>query len=584
MGRIARLGLTFVLASLAVPAIASASTYYAAPGANGTLAECQNPAGPTFCSIGTAAGGAGVTAADTAVILPGNYSDTAGDLEGDNNANAHNVQIAAGNVHGTPGPQRPVISLNDSDVDFGAFFVATGNTLSDVEIVTAVNRTNLTEIGGTVDRVIARSTDDGADTIVCAHQGGAIKDSVCIAAGSNATALGVSCACGAFSTQNLTVRNVNALGIGTGTFGLNYAIFNSNQSWLISVKNTIARGLTSDIRASAKLFGGMCPTAVTITVDHSNFFTSSTANDAACGAAGSVVNGGNNVMGGVVLQADNVHQDPGSAGTINLGTADAANGTQDIDGQLRTLPGLGVPDIGADELAAATTATVACDPNPVVVTLATTCTATVSAADAETLNGTVSFTSNGAGTFSNGGTCSITGNAPQQQCQVTYTPSGLGAHQITASYGGNGFHDGDQGTTSVTAVKGTTTTAVSCAPASLLVNTVTVCSASVAGGAGGPSGDVSFTSDAAGAFSAGFCTLSGGQCQVSYTPSAVGPHQVTAAYGGDTNNDPSQATTAVTANGPPAGVTPGTTAKKKCKKKKRAASAAKKKCKKKKRR
>ena len=435
---------------LVAPAAAAAvtTTRYAAPGGTAADTACLNPAGP-FCSIGTAAGGANVDADDEAVILPGSYSDTAGDLEGDNNANAHNVQIAAANVHGAPGAQRPVITLNDSDVDFGAFFVAAG-TLSDVEIVTAVNRTNLTVIGGTVDRVIARSTDDGADTIVCGHQGGAIKDSVCIADGANATALGVSCACGAFSTQNLTVRNVNALGTGAGSFGLNYAIFNSNQSWLISVKNTIATGLTSDIRASAKQFGGMCPTAVTITVDHSNFTTTSTANDAACGAAGSVVNAGNNQSGNVMLAADRVHELPGSTGTINLGTADASNGPQDIDGQLRQI-GLAAPDIGADELADPATTIVSCDPSTLVVNTASTCTATVTSV-AEAITGAVGFTSNGAGAFSTG-SCTLAGALLSKQCQVTYTPSGVGDHLITASYSGDGSHDPGQASTTLTATE-----------------------------------------------------------------------------------------------------------------------------------
>jgi hypothetical protein len=89
------------------------------------------------------------------------------------------------------------------------------------------------------------------------------------------------------------------------------------------------------------------------------------------------------------------------------------------------------------------------------------------------------------------------------------------------------------------------TTAVSCAPASVAVGAASRCTATVTdsaatGPASSPQGTVSFATTGSGSFSAVSCALVAGgtgaaSCAVSYTPSAVGSgtHQVTAGYAGD---------------------------------------------------
>src|SRR5207249_5258593 len=82
-----------------------------------------------------------------------------------------------------------------------------------------------------------------------------------------------------------------------------------------------------------------------------------------------------------------------------------------------------------------------CVPPSVPVDGSTTCTATVSdtaGTGASTPTGTVSWTSDGAGTFS---AASCTRDATGK-CSVSYTPTalGTGTHKITGSYGGDAKH------------------------------------------------------------------------------------------------------------------------------------------------
>jgi hypothetical protein len=108
------------------------------------------------------------------------------------------------------------------------------------------------------------------------------------------------------------------------------------------------------------------------------------------------------------------------------------------------------------------------------------------------------------------------------------------------------------------------TTAVSCAPASVAVGTASRCTASVAdsapaGPASSPQGTVSFATSGTGSFSpAGSCTLVAGaagaaSCSVSYTPSAIGSgsHQLTAGYAGDHVGSSASAPVTVTGGSAP---------------------------------
>src|SRR5439155_11340503 len=70
------------------------------------------------------------------------------------------------------------------------------------------------------------------------------------------------------------------------------------------------------------------------------------------------------------------------------------------------------------------------------------------------------------------------------------------------------------------------------------------------GTASTPTGTVTFTSSGSGTFSSATCTLSGGSCSVTYTPSAVGTgtHTITASYSGDTRPAASTGATEVRVN------------------------------------
>jgi hypothetical protein len=427
-----------------LPAAADATTRYAAPGGTANDTVCVTPDAPK-CSIGAAAGGPDVLAADEAVILPGNYSDTAGDLDGDTgNPTDHVVQPTAASVHGAAGGPRPVITL-DTNTFYGAFLLGGPVTLSDVEIVTSVSASDLTTFGGTsssvVDRVIARSSKDNA--IACNMAGGTIRNSACLSSGSGGTALGASTFIGGTFTTN--VRNVTAISTGTGSYGAFYFYATASPptgpTITISAKSLIAQGTSQDIRVRGQATG----TSVTMTLDHSDYDTA--IDEDVSGGSASVTapgTGTGNITATPMLAADGYHQISGSP-TINAGATDGSSGSTDIDGQQRAI---GTVDIGADEVGSPTITALACDPESVPVGSTTTCTATVTdpVMGNPTPTGRVSFSSNvPGGSFGSGGVCAL---APvtmgHSNCKVTYSAgSGAsGTRDITALYGGDTIHDG----------------------------------------------------------------------------------------------------------------------------------------------
>src|SRR6267143_2065528 len=99
----------------------------------------------------------------------------------------------------------------------------------------------------------------------------------------------------------------------------------------------------------------------------------------------------------------------------------------------------------------------------------------------------------------------------------------------------------------------TTTTSVSCIPASLVVKTdsTSQCTASVSGAAGTLSGETVTFSEAGGTGSASFpssetCLLSGTKCSVAVTGSSLGQVTIKASYPGDANDAASSGTASVT--------------------------------------
>src|SRR5207247_1558816 len=108
-------------------------------------------------------------------------------------------------------------------------------------------------------------------------------------------------------------------------------------------------------------------------------------------------------------------------------------------------------------------------------------------------------------------TNSLTG-AVSTSCMVSYTPTAVGPHTITASYSGDANHLSSSGTFVVTALKHETSTAVSCMPAMVPVGSPSSCTATVTDStptsAPAPRSTVRFTADlSSSAFAS--CTLGG---------------------------------------------------------------------------
>ncbi|MDA4123015.1 MAG: Ig-like domain-containing protein [Thaumarchaeota archaeon] len=177
------------------------------------------------------------------------------------------------------------------------------------------------------------------------------------------------------------------------------------------------------------------------------------------------------------------------------------------------------------------TTSISCAPSPAMVTLASTCTATVRG---DLPTGNVTWTASGTGNFSES-SCTLSSGT----CSVSYTPSAPPSSvKISASYGGDLYNPGSSASYSLTAVKDVTTETVQCEPSPAAAGSTATCTASVSGDS--PNGTIKWTTSGVDSFSpADTCTLSSGACAVYYTPSpSAAPLTITAAYSGDGNNDP----------------------------------------------
>jgi len=175
------------------------------------------------------------------------------------------------------------------------------------------------------------------------------------------------------------------------------------------------------------------------------------------------------------------------------------------------------------------TTSISCTPSPAMVTLASTCTATVRG---DSPTGTITWTATGNGTFSHS-SCTLSSGT----CSVSYTPSAPPSSvTITASYGGDLFNPVSSGSYLLSAGKDATTETVRCAPSPAAAGSTTTCTARVAGYF--PGGTITWTTSGVANFSpAATCTLSAGACAVNYVPSPSSiPITITAVYSGDGNN------------------------------------------------
>ncbi len=264
--------------------------------------------------------------------------------------------------------------------------------------------------------------------------------------------------------------------------------------------------------------------------------------------------GGSCTLAGTPRQCSVTYTPTGTAGTRTITATYGANG-----------PHAGSSDTESVHFGEkrATSTTVVCTPASVIVSVATTCTGTVADTAAGTAirpTGTITFTRTG-GSFGNGSSCELPATGATA-CSVTFTPSGTGALPVSGAYAGDNAHHASSGNGALTATKRPTSTAVACAPASVIVGTSTKCTATVADtGAGtktAPTGAVAFSGGQT-------CQLSGagdGTCSIDLQGASAGTQNVVATYAGDALHDGSteDASFSVTAPpAPPGDTPPGTT-------------------------
>jgi len=423
------------LMSLAAASGAGAATLFAAPGATTVIAGCIDPARP--CSIASAASNAQF--ADEVVLAPGEYSDAGGDL-----GQSGRVLLKQGvSLRGASGEPRPVITLSGSAV-FGAFLVGVDSTVSRVEIDSATAQTNITVDGGSIEDVVAKSTASGGFHVACNHTDGSIRNSVCLSSGTGAIAVGTAIGIGGATPHALELRHVTAVATGAGSSGISYSI-SGTLLFTVEADGVIASGVNHDVVADAR--NGA---RVDITLDHSAYDESTATTDGKTGSSSAATAAGlpPNITALPQLAADGYHQLPTSP-TIDAGPLDDPDGMLDIDGDQRAIGS--ASDIGADEVKHATTLTVACTPTTPSVGANVTCTATVddaAAAGRSAPGGLIQFVSDGNGTFSGGGACTLIQPAQETaaSCEVTYTPAreDRGERTITASYAGDFAHEGSE--------------------------------------------------------------------------------------------------------------------------------------------
>ncbi len=179
---------------------------------------------------------------------------------------------------------------------------------------------------------------------------------------------------------------------------------------------------------------------------------------------------------------------------------------------------------------ASTTTTVTSSANPSVFGQSVTFTATVAAVSPG------SGTATGTVTFKDGATTLGTGTLNAGVATFATSTLALGAHSITAVYGGDTNFTGSTSSTLSQVVNqaSTTTTVTSSANPSVFGQGVTFTAtvAAVAPGSGTATGTVTFKD---GATTLGTGTLSAGQATFATSSLTVATHSITAVYGGDPN-------------------------------------------------
>lgn len=183
-----------------------------------------------------------------------------------------------------------------------------------------------------------------------------------------------------------------------------------------------------------------------------------------------------------------------------------------------------------------TTTTVACTPPTILLSQATSCTATVAH-----LNQAATIPPAGTVTFTPGGPCTLTVTVSASACSVNITPTTSGTLQVSATYAGSSTDAMSTGDTIVTVTTGTTITTITCTPSTVSINQASTCTSTVTDTSQGttstPTGIVSWTTTSLGTFDQTSCILAGtlasASCHVIYTATTTGSHQISGSYPGD---------------------------------------------------
>ena len=182
-------------------------------------------------------------------------------------------------------------------------------------------------------------------------------------------------------------------------------------------------------------------------------------------------------------------------------------------------------------------------------------------------SGTVSWSSSGAGTWSNypnpdgaqdGNPCPLPQGYSDTygvwQCDEDYTPTAAGTQVITTTYSGDAYWAPATTTFTLTVTPNSTTTAISCTPNPVSSNQPSTCTATVTDTGANPitpGGSVSFNqTGGSDGFSSTQCTLSGSgassSCEVTYTQADAGSPSISATYNPDGAHTGSSNSTSLT--------------------------------------
>ncbi|MGW3269588.1 beta strand repeat-containing protein, partial [Streptomyces sp. NPDC001056] len=248
---------------------------------------------------------------------------------------------------------------------------------------------------------------------------------------------------------------------------------------------------------------------------------------------------------------------PLAGGTATLTTSALSVGSHDItavyggDADFTGSTGTGTQTV--QRALTSTTVASAPDPSHFGETVALTATVTRSSPGTGTPAGTVTFTVDGPGGFTQTAPLGSGGTAV-----VTTSALGAGTHTITADYSGDTDFAPSTGTDTQTVGTTATTTTVTSSPDPSGLGqpvTLTATVARATPGAGTPAGTVTFTVDGTGGGTFTGTLDANGVATVTVDTLGVGDHNVTAAYGGDADFSGSSGTTTHTVGTPTSATT-----------------------------